>query len=180
VANCINWVASKGAKVISMSLGGGDSTTLRTAVQNAWKGGGTGGAVLVAAAGNDGNSTVSYPAGYPEVVSVGATDSRDRKAGFSNANADVEVSAPGVDVLSTYSNGGYTKLSGTSMATPHASGVTAVIWQLNPGAAAQAIRDRLDLAVDDLGTGARDPSFGFGRVNLCKAAGGACSYTPGG
>ena len=74
VANCINWTHTHGAKVISMSLGGGDSTTLHQAVQAAWAGGGANGSVLVAAAGNDGNSTVNYPAGYPEVVSVAATD----------------------------------------------------------------------------------------------------------
>jgi thermitase len=180
VANCINWAASKGVKVLSMSLGGGASTTLQSAVQNAWKGGAANGAVVVAAAGNDGNSTVSYPAGYPEVVSVAATDNRDAKASFSNTNADVEVAGPGVNVLSTVRGGGYAQFSGTSMATPHAAGVTAVLWQLFPGSTAASIRSRLDGAVDDLGPAGRDASFGFGRVNLCKAAGGTCSYTGGG
>jgi thermitase len=174
VAQCINWAHSKGAKVISMSLGGGDSTTLKNAVANAWKGGAANGSVLVAAAGNDGNSTVNYPAGYPEVVSVAATDHRDARASFSNTNADVEVAAPGVDILSTIPGGQYLRLSGTSMATPHASGATAVLWQLFPGDTAAGIRARLDAAVNDLGPAGRDQSFGLGRVNLCKAAGGAC------
>src|SRR3954466_5248712 len=68
VANCITWLSDKGASVISMSLGGGDSTPLHNAVNYAWKSGS--GAVIVAAAGNDGDSTVNYPAGYAEVVSV--------------------------------------------------------------------------------------------------------------
>jgi thermitase len=174
VANCINWVAAQGAKVISMSLGGADSTTLRNAVANAWQGGAASGAVLVAAAGNEGDSTVNYPAGYGEVVSVAATDDRDARASFSNANADVEVAAPGVDVLSTVRGGGYAEFSGTSMATPHASGLGAVVWQLNPGASAAGVRAALTAAVDDLGAPGRDPTFGFGRVNLCRAAGGAC------
>jgi thermitase len=174
VANCITWTHSKGAKVISMSLGGGASTTLHTAVANAWEGGSATGSVLVAAAGNDGNSTVSYPAGYAQVVSVAATDHNDAKASFSNTNADVEVAAPGVDVLSTIPGGQYAELSGTSMATPHASGVTGVLWQLFPTDTAAGIRSRLTTAVDDLGPAGRDPSFGFGRVNLCKAAGGGC------
>ena len=81
-----------------MSLGGGASTTLQSAVANAWKNGAANGSVLVAAAGNDGNSAVNYPAGYAQVISVGG-DRRHatRKASFSNANADVEVAAPGVD-----------------------------------------------------------------------------------
>lgn len=179
VANCINWTHSRGAKVISMSLGGGASTTLRNAVVNAWKNGGANGSVLVAAAGNDGNSTVNYPAGYPEVVSVAATDDADQRASFSNTGSTVEVAAPGVDVLSTTRGNGYEEFSGTSMATPHASGVAAVIWRLNPGATAAQVRDILGTAVDDLGPAGRDTSFGFGRVNLCKAAGGSCAYTGG-
>ena len=95
VANCIVWAHNKGAKVISMSLGGGDSTTLHNAVQTAWAGGGAGGTVLVAAAGNDGDSTVNYPAGYAEVVSVAATDTNDQRASFSNQNADVEIAGAG-------------------------------------------------------------------------------------
>jgi thermitase len=174
VANCINWTHSKGAKVISMSLGGGASTTLQSAVANAWKGGATSGSVLIAAAGNDGNSTVSYPAGYSEVVSVAATDANDAKASFSNTNADVEVAAPGVDILSTIPGGQYAELSGTSMATPHVSGVAGVLRQLFPADTAAGIRSRLSSTVDDLGPAGRDPSFGFGRVNLCRAAGGGC------
>ena len=174
VANCITWTHSKGAKVISMSLGGGDSTTLHQAVQGAWENGGATGSVLVAAAGNDGDSTVSYPAGYAEVVSVAATDQNDARASFSNTNPDVEIAGPGVNVLSTIPGGQYAELSGTSMATPHVSGVTGVLWQLFPGSTASSIRSRLDAAVDDLGPAGRDSTFGFGRVNLCKAAGGAC------
>jgi thermitase len=174
VANCINWTHSRGAKVISMSLGGGDSATLKAAVVNAWKGGAANGSVLVAAAGNDGDATLNYPAAYPEVVSVAATDHNDARASFSNANADVEIAAPGVNVLSTIPGGQYAELSGTSMATPHVSGVTGVLWQLFPADTAAGIRSRLDAAVDDLGAAGRDSTFGFGRVNLCKAAGGGC------
>jgi thermitase len=174
VANCIAWTHARGAKVISMSLGGGASTTLQNAVAAAWENGGPTGSVLVAAAGNDGNSTVNYPAGYAQVISVAATDHNDAKASFSNTNADVEIAGPGVNVLSTIPGGQYFALSGTSMATPHVSGVAGVLWQLFPGETANGIRSRLDAAVDDLGPAGRDQSFGFGRVNLCKAAGGGC------
>ena len=170
VANCITWVHDRGAKVISMSLGGGASTTLQNAVNYAWQGGGVNGSVLVAAAGNDGDATLNYPAAYPNVVSVAATDDTDARASFSNANADVEVAAPGVDITSTWNDGTYNTISGTSMATPHASGVTAIIRGRYPSATAAQIVAKLDGAVDDLGAPGRDPSFGFGRVNLQQAA----------
>jgi thermitase len=172
VANCITWVHDKGAKVISMSLGGGASSTLQQSVSYAWQNGGANGSVLVAAAGNDGDATLNYPAAYNNVVSVAATDNRDQRASFSNANGDVEVAAPGVDVLSSYnsSDTSYTTLSGTSMATPHASGTTAIIWDSYPSASAAQIVAKLDAATDDLGAAGRDTSYGFGRVNLFKAA----------
>jgi thermitase len=165
VANCITYLSTHGAKIISMSLGGGNSTTLRNAVTAA----GNRGTLLIAAAGNDGDATLEYPAAYPEVVSVAANDRTGARASFSNANSDVEVSAPGVAILSTVRGGGYASFSGTSMATPHAAGVAAEIWSHNPTFTAAQVRSRLDTAVDDLGPAGRDASFGFGRVNLQKA-----------
>jgi thermitase len=165
VANCITYLAGKGVKVISMSLGGGASTTLQTAVRNATNGG----ALIIAAAGNDGDATLNYPAAYAEVVSVAATDANDQRASFSNANSDVEIAAAGVDVLSTKRGGGYVKFSGTSMATPHVAGVAALIRAQNPGFTVAQARAKLDAAVDDKGPAGRDPQFGFGRVNLVKA-----------
>jgi subtilisin family serine protease len=170
VANCITWAHDKGAKVISMSLGGGASTTLKNAVDYAWKGGAANGSVLIAAAGNDGDATLNYPAAYPNVVSVAATDQNDARASFSNANADVEIAAPGVDITSTWNNGAYDTISGTSMATPHVSGVAAIIRARYPSAPASQIVAKLDGAVDDLGAAGRDTSFGFGRVDLVQAA----------
>jgi thermitase len=176
IANCLNWTSQQGVKVISMSLGGGDSATLKQAVQTA----SNRGVLLVAAAGNDGDSTLNYPAAYPEVMSVAATDDSDHRASFSNANSDVEIAAPGVNVLSTYAGGLYLELSGTSMATPHVSGVAAVLFTQDPSATAGSVRSKLTSTADDIGAPGRDTSFGFGRVNLCRAAGGACAYTGGG
>ena len=164
VANCITWVNQRGAKMISMSLGGSGSATLQSAVTNATNNG----SLMIAAAGNSGNSTVSYPAGYAEVVSVAATDSNDQRASFSQFNADVEIAAPGVNITSTWNNGGYNTISGTSMATPHVSGVAALIAATNSGGGPAAWRAELDAAVDDKGTPGRDPQYGFGRVNLSK------------
>ncbi|MFK3650812.1 S8 family serine peptidase [Lysobacter enzymogenes] len=88
-----------GAKIISMSLGGPSASTAeRTAFQNV----ADAGVLSIAAAGNDGNNTQSYPAGYASVVSVAAVDSGNVKASFSQYTPKVELSAPGVDVLSTF------------------------------------------------------------------------------
>lgn len=136
------------------------------------------GALLVAAAGNDGDSTANYPAYHPDVVSVAATDRNDNKASFSNCNSDVEVAAPGVDIWSTTPGNTYATLDGTSMATPHASGVAAMIWSRNPGWTATQVRNQLNSTADDLGSSGRDNCFGYGRVNLARALGAAAAPPP--
>jgi thermitase len=168
VAACITWAHSQGAKVISMSLGGPSTRTLKAAVKAAWDGGGRAGSVIVAAAGNDGTSAVDYPAGYPEAISVAAVDDSGERADFSNSNADVELAAPGVDVLSAKLGGGYVRESGTSMATPHAAGAAALEWDANPRSTASTVRSRLDALVSDAGAPGRDPDYGFGVLDLAK------------
>jgi len=166
VAACISWAHTQAAKVISLSLGGPATRTLRAAVKAAWAGGGRDGSVIVAAAGNDGTAAVSYPAGYPEAVSVAAVDDGGAHAWFSNANDDVEVAAPGVDVLSAKLGGGYVRESGTSMATPHAAGAAALAWEEHPRSTARTIRARLDALAVDAGAPGRDVEFGFGVLDL--------------
>ena len=165
IANCIDWVSARGVDVISMSLGGtAGSAALQSAVQRATNAG----ALVIAAAGNSGNSSLSYPAAYPEVVSVAATDANDAKASFSQFNSDVEIAAPGVNITSTWNDGAYNTISGTSMATPHVAAVAALIAGTNLSGGPAAWRAELDAAVDDKGTPGRDPQFGFGRVTLSK------------
>ena len=170
VANCLSWAHGKGARIISMSLGGPSSTTLANAVAEAWKGGRRGGSLLVAAAGNDGDTSTEYPAGYAEVVSIAAVDDGGAHAPFSNTNADVELAAPGVDVLSVKLGGGYVRYSGTSMATPHVAGVAALALSRHRSLSAAGLRTRLDAAVRDLGAPGRDPQYGFGLVDAAAAA----------
>ncbi len=169
VAACVAWAHDRGARVISMSLGGPYSQTLAEAAKTAYARGGRGGSLLVAAAGNDGNGATEYPAGLSQVVSVGAIDARDAVAPFSNENLDVEVSAPGVNVMSVRAGGGYVAESGTSMATPHAAGAAALLWSADPSASVATIRGRLDAAVDDLGAPGRDRAYGFGVIDLARA-----------
>ena len=169
IVSAINWARTHGAKVMSMSLGGGGTATLQTAVQQAYNAG----VVVVAAAGNDGDGTLEYPAAYAEAISVAATDANDAHASFSNVNADVEIAAPGVNVLSTYSGDGYTTLSGTSMATPHVAGLAALLRAQNPTWTPAQVRARMNSCSDDLGAPGRDNTFGNGRINLGRALG-AC------
>lgn len=167
IVGAINWARTHGARVVSMSFGGGGTTTMQTAVQQA----NAAGVVLVAAAGNDGNSSVNYPAGYPEVVSVAATDSNDNRASFSNFNNDVELAAPGVSVLSTYSGDGYASVSGTSMSTPHVAGLAALLRGQNPSWTPDQVRARMRQCSDDRGSPGWDSSYGYGRINLGRALG---------
>ena len=298
VNNCVNRANAESRRlVINMSLGGStSSTTENNAFQSAYN---SGNVLPIAAAGNDGNTRTSFPAGYSSVVSVAATDVNNAKATFSQANADVELAAPGVGVLSTtpfkvstvaanngtytganldgaartaasgmlvsgglcdtavpsgtwagavvlcqrgtnsfgdkvskvqagggaaaiiYNNvsggfagtlgtgvtsplpaigisqedgnallagavggsatvdnavglagvsyNGYEYYDGTSMATPHAAGVAALVWSLNGTRTNAELRDALQRTALDLGTAGRDNSFGFGLVRAAAA-----------
>jgi serine protease len=108
---------SSGSKIISMSVGGGpNSDIFREIYKNAYEEG----VLIIAAAGNDGTTAHDYPASFPHVVSVGAVDKKGIvRADFSNYNDQIEIMAPGVDVMSTALDDSYRSLSGTSMATPY-------------------------------------------------------------
>lgn len=162
----INQCQAAGANITSMSLGGsGQSAAERQAfTQSA-----AAGMLHIAAAGNGGNASLSYPASYDAVVSVAAVDSAGNKASFSQYNSQVEIAAPGVNVNSTWNNGAYRSISGTSMATPHVSGVAALVWSHYPQCSNNQIRAALNKTATDKGTPGRDVNFGFGIVNA-KAA----------
>lgn len=165
------WCVANGIKVASMSLGGGGTTSLQAACDNAY----AKGVVVVAAAGNSAGP-VSYPAAYSSVVAVSATDSRDQLASFSNYGAQIAVAAPGVSIYSTYKGGTYAYMSGTSMACPHVAGVAALIWA-SGAASAQEVRQRLTSTAEDLGAPGFDVRFGYGLADAQKAAG-AGGVTP--
>ncbi len=162
----VNQCKNAGATVISMSLGGGASSTAeRAAFDSAY----ASGILNVAAAGNDGNSNMSYPASYGSVMSVAAVDSSGNVANFSQYNSQVEIAAPGVGINSTYNDGSYKSLSGTSMATPHVSGVAALVWGNNPNCTVQQIRDGLNASAQDKGSSGRDSYYGYGIVKAKDA-----------
>lgn len=175
--------AAAGAKIISMSLGGsGSSLTESNAFQKFSDNGG----LVIAAAGNSGNTNRSYPAGYPSVMMVAANDANNQIASFSQypsctlngVTQDghcVEIAAGGVNVLSAYpvgtgSNGGnYGYMSGTSMATPAVSGIAALVWSNYPQCSGEQIRKALKLSALDAGLAGKDVRFGYG-IAQAKAA----------
>jgi subtilisin family serine protease len=151
VAAGLDWVTSNtttyNIKVANMSLGGSTgSATLANACSAAWNAG----VLLVAAAGNSGNTrgtgdNVGYPAKYDTVIAVAASDANNKRASFSSTGPAVELIAPGVGIRSTTTGGGYASWNGTSMASPHVAGVAALMFAAQPGLtnaqARQALRD---------------------------------------
>ena len=120
----IEWAVKNKIPVANMSLGADEgSEALKRAVQAATKAG----LLIVAAAGNSGGP-VGYPASYPETIAVAASDVKDAVASFSSRGPEVDFIAPGVDVKSVNFEGGWTELSGTSMATPHVAGLAALAY----------------------------------------------------
>jgi serine protease len=162
----VNQCVNAGSDVISMSLGGGASSTTE---RNAFASALNSDVLSIAAAGNSGNSSLSYPASYDEVVSVAAVDSSGNRASFSQYNSQVEIAAPGVSVNSTYPGNSYRSLSGTSMATPHVSGVAALVWSHYTSCSAAQIRSALNATAEDRGSAGRDTRYGWGIVKA-KAA----------
>jgi serine protease len=176
---------TKPVKVINLSLGG-DSTslTLQQAVDRAV----TAGIVVVAAAGNESQATVGFPASLPNVIAVGAVDGRKRKAPYSNFGRELDVVAPGGDIfrdddgdgrpdgvlqqtfdpdtaelLGRFDDFGYFFVVGTSQATPHVSAVAALLVRqgiTNPAAVQAAIEQ----TAEDLGDPGRDDAFGHGLI----------------
>jgi thermitase len=153
---------SAGVRIISMSIGGPKDDALNRALSDAY----ARGTLLIAAAGNDGDSTPNYPAFHPDVMSVGAIDAAGNRASFSNCNSDVEIAAPGVDIWSTFPGNAYGSISGTSMATPHVSGVAAMLMSEQGLSAAQT---RSALKSSAQGSGGCN---NVGVVNLASALGG--------
>ena len=199
IADGIAYAITVGANVLNMSLGSQDSShIIHLALIQAYNAG----MVLVGATGNDGVSQVGYPAGFPEVIAVGATDYDDDRAPYSNYGPGIELVAPGGN-LSEDSNGdGYPDgvlqqtfshlgsspvwvdsfafifAQGTSMAAPHVSGVAALILSLG-NYTPDAVRSFLTSTAVDLGTPGYDLQFGYGRLDayaaLLAAQGGATS-----
>jgi subtilisin family serine protease len=146
VISGVNWVTSNHQAgrpaVANMSLGGGVSTALDTAVRNSIADGVT---YAIAAGNSNANACNASPARVSTALTIGATDSSDRRASFSNFGTCVDWFAPGVSITSAWwtSNTATNTISGTSMATPHTAGVAALYLQTSPTASPATVRSAL-------------------------------------
>jgi subtilisin family serine protease len=185
-------VAPNRAPIINMSLGGGSDSTLGAAVAAAI----AAGSVIIASAGNDASSQPSFPASYPDVLSIAALGADGELTSYSTTNEFVSLVAPGGDfrfdvpgtaaggtsgVLSTVWNffndpsfgeaigPDWAFYTGTSMAAPHVSGVAALVLAANPGMSGAQLRARLTSTAVDMGPPGYDTRYGFGRVDAYNA-----------
>lgn len=166
------WAYQNDADVINMSWGGsGYSQTGQNIMNNAYNAG----CVNVAAAGNDNVSTVFYPSGYDNVISVASTTFGDAKSGFSNYGNWIDISAPGSSILSTYIGSNfsatYASIQGTSMASPLVAGLCALVKSVNPAMTQTQIENCVLSTADNI-NGANSNyigQLGAGRINAYQA-----------
>jgi subtilisin family serine protease len=181
--NGINWAANSGARVTNSSWGGGTaSSVISTAFNNTRNQG----VIHFAAAGNDGSSTISYPASLGTVNAVAATNISGAKASFSTFGPGLFISAPGENILTTdrmgtagYSNGNTTVIDGTSFASPYAAGVAALVLSVNPDLSPSEVETILAATAKDRGTPGYNTTFGWGIVDAHAAALAALDTLPG-
>lgn len=180
IIEALDWVTGDGsgprADIVNMSLGGSHSLSLAEAIERAYRAGVT----LVAAAGNSASSSVLYPAAYPEVIAVSATGRADEIATYSTTGPEVFVSAPGGNgedyILSTVHDYegetvkyDYGYMQGTSMASPAAAAVAALVLSVDPSLTPVEVAGLLADTSEDLGNTGRDVDFGYGRVDAYAA-----------
>jgi thermitase len=159
----LNWAADHGAKVANLSYIANNSSTVTNAAQYFVNRGG----FVTCSSGNYG-SFVSTP-DNPYILTVGASNTDDTICSTSNYGNCVDVAAPGAMIYTTKVGGGYGPSSGTSMASPVAAGVAALIMSVNPSLTPASVRQIIQDSADDKGAPGRDSYFGYGRVNAYRA-----------
>jgi subtilisin family serine protease len=169
VARGITWAVDHGAEVVNLSLGGPHSVAVDTAVAYAE----SHGVVVVAAAGNDGpTGAANYPAALDTPIAVASYDQGGEISWFSTAGGYVDVAAPGSGIVSTYKDGRWTYMSGTSMATPHVTGTVALLLAHEPALRPAQVRARVTATAVDTGPIGHDSSFGWGWLDPVAALAG--------
>ncbi len=162
-ANALAYAVDKNVDIINMSFGGNTpSNFMDNAIQSAWNNN----VLLFGAAGNDGVSSRHYPADYDNVISVAALNSNDQRSGFSNWGNWVDVAAPGENCFTPWFDDGYDSWQGTSVASPIAAGVGALVISMFPEAGNSVWSEYVISTTDPLNT---DHPVGSGRVNAYQA-----------
>jgi len=168
LVEAIEVLAERGVRVINMSLSGPANEILQKAIAAAQ----AKGIVIVAAAGNNGaGAEPSYPAAYPGVVAVTAVDHELNVYQRATRGPYVDLAAPGVNVWTASAQGTGSLKTGTSYAVPFVSATAGVLLASRPDLDITAVRTRLEEATLDLGQPGRDPTFGFGLIQMA----GLCS-----
>jgi len=168
VMKAVQGCVDQGANVVSLSLG---CNNCKTQTEDAFytrlyeKEN----ILLVAAAGNSGNSARSYPASYGAVMSVGAMTSSEKRSSFSQFNDQVEISAPGSGVRSTIPGNNFATWDGTSMATPHVAGVAGLLWMYFPTCKNYQIRNVINKSAKDIDSSGCEQRTGYGLVQAKDA-----------
>ncbi|MFC6014945.1 type VII secretion-associated serine protease mycosin [Plantactinospora solaniradicis] len=166
LAEGIEWATSKGVDVISISSNAGGTARLRAAVEAAIEAN----IIVVAGVGNRPRSfLVGFPAGFPGVLAVGATDRKGEHAEISVTGDRVAITAPGVDIYSTSVDGRYRKGTGTSDSTAIVAGAAALVRSKFPDLSAEEVVHRLTATAVDKGAPGRDEEYGYGVVDLVAA-----------
>lgn len=166
VAEGVLWAVDHGANVINMSLGNyAQAEFLHDALKYAYDHG----VVLVAASGNDNTDRPGFPAAYPEVLAVAATNPDKSRAEYSNYGDYIDIAAPGTSIPSTYPGSRYAALSGTSMASPHVAALASLVRAVNPQLSNEEVMDVLRRTARDLGPDGKDNDFGYGEIDVKSA-----------
>lgn len=169
----IDWGMQESVQLINLSFGSDyplDDVTydkIKEAYQK--------GIVLVGAAGND-NYNVNYPAKYPEVIAVSSIHKNSVKSGFSNFGKEIEVMAPGENILGLFPYNKYARMTGTSMATPIVTGCLVLYMEKykqenKKWPTPTIVREALASSVKDVGKIGRDPYYGYGKINVTTLLG---------
>ena len=184
VVSALAWSSSIGARITNSSFG---DPIYDQALATAYAQTAMAGMLHFGAAGNDGIATVSFPANAPHVHAISATDMNGGLAFFSSFGPEIELACPGRTIWTTdrvgapgYSTGDYRSVGGTSLSSPLAAGLAALVWSINPSLTADQVMTILRQTAVDLGPVGKDPQFGHGRPDAAAAAAAAESSLPSG
>ncbi len=165
-AAALLYAANMGAHIINVSWGDSNfSQIIKDAIDYCEEKG----VIVVCAAGNTPGGNINYPARFNNTIAVGAVDRNKVRASFSSYGPELDIMAPGQEILSTYSlNNNYNRLSGTSMAAPFVSGAIALLLSREPGLDVFEVKQRLRSSAEDLGNEGFDIFHGYGLLNVQK------------